>query len=219
MVSGVAALMRSANKDLTWRDLKLIIAASARKNDVHNLGWEEGARKYGSDSDSDTDRYHFNHEYGFGVVDAASAVDLAGDWNNVPTLQSVSESSASATTVPPPGPNGSERVTTKLSLNTEIQFIEFVEISTSFQHASFRDMEIELVSPAGAVSKLTVAFDTRTDDDPSISYVPLQGDFRFGSARHLGENPNGEWTTSAYRPFPNPRRNARVMDSPGLWAQ
>ena len=163
MVSGVAALMRSANKDLTWRDLKLIIAASARKNDVHNLGWKEGARKYGSDSDSD--RYHFNHEYGFGVVDAASAVDLAGDWNNVPTLQSVSESSASATTVPPPGPNGSERVTTKLSLNTEIQFIEFVEISTSFQHASFRDMEIELVSPAGAVSKLTVAFDTRTDDD------------------------------------------------------
>ena len=45
MVSGVAALMRSANPDLTWRDLKLIIAASARKNDVHNLGWKEGARK------------------------------------------------------------------------------------------------------------------------------------------------------------------------------
>ena len=200
MVSGVAALMRSANKDLTWRDLKLIIAASARKNDVHNLGWKEGARKYGSDSDSD--RYHFNHEYGFGVVDAASAVDLAGDWNNVPTLQSVSESSASATTVPPPGPNGSETVTTKLSLNTEIQFIEFVEISASFVHTSFRDMEIELVSPAGAVSKLTVPFDTRTDDDPSISYVPLQGDFRFGSARHLGENPNGEWILRLTDHFP-----------------
>ena len=200
MVSGVAALMRSANPDLTWRDLKLIIAASARKNDVHNLGWKEGARKYGSDSDSD--RYHFNHEYGFGVVDAASAVDLAGDWNNVPTLQSVSESSASATTVPPPGPNGSETVTTKLSLNTEIQFIEFVEISTSFQHTSFRDMEIELVSPAGAVSKLTVPFDTSTDDDPSISYVPLQGDFRFGSARHLGENPNGDWTLRLTDHFP-----------------
>ena len=202
MVSGVAALMRSANPDLTWRDLKLIIAASARKNDVHNLGWKEGARKYGSDSDSD--RYHFNHEYGFGVVDAASAVDLAGDWNNVPTLQSVSESSASATTIPAPGSNGSETVTTKLSLNTEIQFIEFVEISTSFQHTSFRDMEIELVSPAGAVSKLTVAFDTRTDDDPSISYVPLQGDFRFGSARHLGENPNGEWILRLTDHFPTP---------------
>ena len=136
------------------------------------------------------------------MVDAASAVDLAGDWNNVPTLQSVSESSASAATVPPPGPNGSETVTTKLSLNTEIQFIEFVEISTSFQHTSFRDMEIELVSPAGALSKLTVAFDTRTDDDPSISYVPLQGDFRSGSARHLGENPNGEWTLRLTDHFP-----------------
>ena len=136
------------------------------------------------------------------MVDAASAVDLAGDWNNVPTLQSVSESSASATTVPPPGPNGSETVTTKLSMNTEIQFIEFVEISTSFQHTSFRDMEIELVSPAGAVSKLTVPFDTRTDDDPSISYVPLQGDFRSGSARHLGENPNGDWILRLTDHFP-----------------
>ena len=144
------------------------------------------------------------------MVDAASAVDLAGDWNNVPTLQSVSESSASPTTVPPPGQNGSERVTTKLSLNTEIQFVEFVEISTSFQHTSFRDMEIELVSPAGAVSKLTVPFDTSTDDDRSISYVPLQGDFRFGSARHLGENPNGEWTLRLTDHFPTLVLQSRI---------
>ena len=68
IVSGVAALVRSANPDLTWRDVKLILAASARKNDDRNSGWQDGAPKYGSTSDSD--RYHFNHEYGFGVVDA-----------------------------------------------------------------------------------------------------------------------------------------------------
>ena len=44
-VAGVAALLRSANPDLTWRDLKLILAASARKNDPVNPGWEQGARK------------------------------------------------------------------------------------------------------------------------------------------------------------------------------
>ena len=192
MVAGVAALLRSANPDLTWRDLKLILAASARKNDVHNPGWKEGARKYGYDSD--TDRYHFNHEYGFGVVDAASAIALAEGWNNAPPLQSVSVSSVSGTVIPAPGSNGPQTVTTKLSLETEIQFIEFVEVSADFEHTSFRDMEIELVSPAGAVSRLTVPFDTRTDDDGSFDFVPLHGAFRFGSARHLGENPNGEWT-------------------------
>ena len=48
IVSGVAALLRQANPGLTWRDLKLILAASARKNDAANSGWEGGARKYGA---------------------------------------------------------------------------------------------------------------------------------------------------------------------------
>ncbi len=37
IVSGVAALMRSANPDLTWRDLKLIFAASAQKERPRQL--------------------------------------------------------------------------------------------------------------------------------------------------------------------------------------
>ena len=73
IVSGVAALVREANNTLTWRDVKLILAASARKNDPDNTNWEQGTLKYGSA----TDRYKFNHEYGFGMVDAKAAVDLA----------------------------------------------------------------------------------------------------------------------------------------------
>ena len=66
LVSGVAALIRKANADLTWRDVKLILAGSARKNDTSDSGWTTGATKYGST----TDTYNFNHQYGFGVVDA-----------------------------------------------------------------------------------------------------------------------------------------------------
>ena len=44
VVSGVAALVRGANPSLTWRDVKLILAASARKNDPSNRGWSTGAR-------------------------------------------------------------------------------------------------------------------------------------------------------------------------------
>ena len=86
--------MRQANPSLTWRDLKLILAASARKNDPTNTGWKDGARKY--TSTSATDRYHFNHEYGFGVVDAKAAVDMAKGWtNSLPPLKSSTAASGS----------------------------------------------------------------------------------------------------------------------------
>ena len=194
IVAGVAALMRDANPDLTWRDLKLILAATARKNDAGNTGWGDGARKYGSDSA--TDSYHFNREYGFGVVDAGAAVDLAKRWITAPPLRDISVSSGSiARSIPAPGRSGPVTVTETLTMNTNIQFTEFVEINADFDHTSFRDMEIELESPSGAVSKLTVPYNTRhlSDDQGRPLFIRLDGSIRFGSARHLGEDPNGEW--------------------------
>ena len=193
VVSGVAALMRSANPDLTWRDLKLILAASARKNDAGNPGWEDGARKYGSGSAADP--YHFNHEYGFGMVDARAAVDLAKTWTNLPPLTSSSAYSGGLDVRIPDSPatGNPTTVTRTLALDTGIEFVEFVEVNVAFQHGSFRDLDVVLESPSGAVSKLAVPFDTYSDDDPYVDFVPLRGPFRFGSARHLGENPNGVW--------------------------
>ena len=198
IVSGVAALVRKANPNLTWRDVKLILADSARKNDAENSGWEVGARKYGSS----TDRYHFNHEYGFGIVDASAAVDLARRWRALPPMQGEGVTSGSiGTSIPAPSDNGVTRtVTETLTLKTGIQFTEFVEINADFLHTSFRDMEIELESPSGAVSKLTVPFNTR--NDPFNFWVRLNGQFRFGSARHLGEDPNGVWKLRLTDNFP-----------------
>ena len=96
-------MMRQANPNLTWRDLKLILAASARKNDPTNTGWENGARKYGAASTSDL--YHFNHEYGFGTVDAKAAVDLAKHGAAVsPTLKDATASSGSLNVQIPDAP-------------------------------------------------------------------------------------------------------------------
>lgn len=194
IVSGVAALARSANADLTWRDLKLILAASARKNDPGSSGWEDGAPKYGSDST--TDRYHFSHEYGFGVVDAGAAVDLAKGWTNLPPLETATvESDELGMKIPDPPDDGAPgTVATTLTLDTDIGFVEFVEIHASFQHDSFRDLEIELESPSGAVSRLTVPFDTYGDSIPLLDFVRVYGTFRFGSAKHLGEDAHGVWT-------------------------
>ena len=198
MVSGVAALMRQANPSLTWRDLKLILAASARKNDPTNTGWANGARKYGSTSA--TDLYNFNHEYGFGVVDAKAAVDMARGWSgNLPALQSSNAASRTFNSRVPDLPSTLVPTTHyhDLTLTTDIDFVEFVEVNVTFDHPSFRDLYIELVSPSGAVSELTVPYNTYTPDDPTDEdFVPLRGSFRFGSARHLGENPNGTWRLS-----------------------
>ena len=195
IVAGIAALMRGANPELTWRDLKLILAATAQKNDAASSGWEDGARKYRAALESD--RYHFNHEYGFGLADAAAAVDMAQGWTNAPPAMAERSVSEWDSVEVPDAPESGEPETVErtVTIDTSMGFTEFVEVTLAFQHDAFRDLEVELVSPSGAVSRLSAPFDTYTGlsffFDP---FVPLHGAFRFGSARHLGEDPNGEWT-------------------------
>ena len=183
IVSGVVALIREANSALTWRDVKLILAASARKNDPDNTGWLEGAFKYGST----TDRYNFNHEYGFGMVDAKAAVDLAPGWTNVGGFREItSESSVINLPIPDLSSSGTPTtVTTSLTIDPFVEFVEFVEVNAHFSHPAFRDLTVELVSPSGAVSTLSTS---------ALRFGSLTTEFRFGSARHLGEDAAGEWT-------------------------
>ena len=181
VVSGVAALLRSANTSLTWRDLKLILAASARKNDAADPGWETGAHQYGSN----TERYSYNPQYGFGVVDAGAAVSLAINWTNLPPMKHVT---AYSPTVQLPIPDGGgTTISSEITLNTDIDFTEFVEVKVDITHPAFRDLGITLTSPSGATSHLAVPSGTAPDGE-------LNAKFRLGSARHLGENPSGVWT-------------------------
>ena len=191
IVSGAAALIRAANSELTWRDVKLILAASARWNHQSSPTWQTGAAKYGT-----TGKYRFNHDYGFGVVDVGAAVTLANSWTNLPAMTTFEASSQDDRQPIPdaPGPccHG-PTVTSKVTIDPYIEFIEFVELHIEFDHPSFRDVKIELVSPTGAVSTiLPAAHSTRIN---SRFYAhELRSSARFGSARHLGENPAGEWT-------------------------
>ena len=167
-VAGVAALIRHANPDLTWRDIKLILAATARKNHAGSNGWVEGAEHYGPS----TGKYNWNREYGFGVVDAKAAVDEAKMWVNLPPLESDEVEDSTSTTI---------------NLSTDIEFIEFVEVRAKFRHPSFRDLEITLRSPDGTATKLLSHFES---DEP----IPLNGEARFGASQFLGEAPSGNWT-------------------------
>ena len=183
IVAGVAALIREADNALTWRDVKLILAASARKVDPDNTGWEQGAFKYGST----TDHYNFNHEYGFGMVDAKAATDLAPGWTNVRDLREITaESSVINLPIPDfPSSGMPTTVTTSLTIDPFVEFVEFVEVNTHFNHSYFRDLTVELVSPSETVSTLSPT---------APRSGSLTTEFRFGSARHLGEDAAGEWT-------------------------
>ena len=193
-VSGVAALVRSVDTSLSWRDVKLILAASARKNDQDNAGWETGALKYGSDT-SDPERYEFNHEYGFGVVDAKEAVDLAGSWNKVPPMRKTGPVVSSGGVTVSIGGSWASRT---ISVDSDIDFTEFVQVDAMFDAPDFRDLQVELVAPSGAVSVLSVPEPDRCPYRRYFFLNPvnceLVGSFRFGSARHLGEDPSGRWT-------------------------
>ncbi len=179
LVSGVAALVRKANPALTWRDVKLVLAGSARKNDASDAGWATGATKYGST----TDTYNFNHKYGFGVVDAKAAVDLAASWTNLPLMgQTIGGSAVDLDLAIADGGAASSTIT----MGGQLGFIEYVEAHLRFTHSSFRDLKVELVSPSGATSVLSVPHDS---DDK----YPLNGEFRFGTAAHLGESASGTW--------------------------
>ena len=200
IVSGVVALMRSAKMDLTWRDVKLILAASARRNDPANSGWHAGALVYGS---TNGERYMFNHEYGFGVVDAKAAVDLALAWTPVTTpLREFTQASAGEPVSIPDASRGGpgSTVTTSIVVDTNyVDFIEFVEINLDIDHDAFRNLQIDLVAPSGATSRLARQGEGYSQVIPEIflateTDTPLRESFRMGSARHLGEASLGTWT-------------------------
>ena len=186
VVSGVTALVRGANKSLTWRDVKLILAGSARQNDPSHPEWTAGAVKYGSD----TERYHYNEYYGFGVVDAGAAVDLARSWTNLPFFMKTVSAGSERTNLTIPDPEVGAATTTlsdTITLGTRVGFTEFVEINIEFDHPSFRDLGVEIVSPSGTVSMLV-------EPDESRRNQPFSERHRFASAKHLGEDPTGTWT-------------------------
>ena len=216
IVSGVVALMRSANPELTWREVKLILAASARQNHSSDSGWQTGALVYGSDSE----RYTFNEAYGFGVVDAGAAVALAADWTTnalspLPELRELTlESPDGAISIPDAPSSG---VTTSIVVDTDyVGFIEFVEINLDIDHDSFTNLQIELVSPSGATSRLAR---TSTNRDVRPLREPSAWALRGTLAKdRWGRGPCASRTTAARTPessSPGASRSTGMEERPG----
>ena len=193
MVSGVVALMREANPNLGWRDVKLILAATARKTDATDEGWLQSGTKYGDFNK----QYHFNHKYGFGLVDGQAAVEQAEDWVNVPArvADTVVEDIPTATIV-------TRKLTRTIAVESDIDFIEYIDATIDLKEnrghtgRPTRYIGIRLLSPSGTKSILASdIFDYGFYGEHHLEVDTGGGDikWRYGSARHLGEDPSGEW--------------------------
>lgn len=175
--AGVIALLLEANPNLGWRDVRLILAESARQNDAADAGWWTTGGIY-----------NFNHKYGFGVVDAGAAVTLASGWTNVGP-QLLHSTTLASPNLPIPDNNGTGVSHTITVAGSGISSIEYIEITFSASnHPYAGDLAITLTSQAGAVSQLA-----ETHLCPARPCVTYNG-WVFGSARHLGEAADGDWT-------------------------
>jgi len=196
-VSGVAALMLARNPRLSWRDVRLILAASAQRNDPTDAGWLPSSIGNG-----------FNHQYGYGLVDAAAAVAMAANWNSVGGSDRMTIcpwiSGRNQIAIPdaPPVSDPAEPIDT-ISVSQvacPVSQIEFVELRLSTSHAYTGDLSIRLSSPLGRISELA---HTRTCGQRGVSDdCGAYNNWVFGSVRHMNEPANGTWSLLVSDPVP-----------------
>lgn len=179
LVSGVAAVMLGVNPTLTWRDVRMILARSARMNDASHPDWSFNQSAH---------RYPINHQYGFGVVNAKVAVEMAVTWSNMSPLQVFSSKIQWANLdIPDANDNG---ISHSLRIDpVDNLLIEYVQVEIDgANHGNFGDLQIELISPAQTRSILSQPHDC--SDLPCTTRLE---NWRFGVSRFLEEQSQGDW--------------------------
>lgn len=173
IVSGVIALILEANPNLSWRDVRIIVAQSATKNDIEDNDWSlNGAN------------LHINHKYGFGLINARKAIKLALNWVNISQEKIIEKLQDVNISIPD---NNSIGISSIIGIEQNMS-IEFIDIYfDSKDHDRLGDLEITLVSPQGTISILSEKHSEAFEG--SFRY----SNWRFGSMRHLNENTKGDW--------------------------
>ncbi|HVC96182.1 MAG TPA: S8 family serine peptidase, partial [Pirellulales bacterium] len=189
VVSGVVALMLAANPNLSYRDVQMILAESATKNDPTDPGWTTNHASFTTDGVNFTP-YHINNKYGFGEVNAAAAVNLARSWTPLLPQQQVSTGTINVNQPVLPGVAGGE--SSAVTLSGVNLHVERADLTLTTTGAARGDLTVTLTSPSGTQSVLAA---TRTTD--------VAGDYTnwvFDTTRDWGENASGTWTVQVSDP-------------------
>ena len=204
VVSGVVALMLEANSSLSWRDVKHILAQSARQVDSDAAALDVAAvvcansscSSYESSSSiSFTARdawitnaagSQYHNWYGFGAVNAGAAVAMAQNYSS--SLGAWQKSSHSETvSVSIPDATGVAAVTSFIVGDNLT--IEAVQLDLSITHTYTTDLAVVLYSPEGTRSVLLTPYNQYVDEDFASTLL---------SNTFYGESSSGEWRLEIY---------------------
>jgi kexin len=187
LVSGVVALMLQANPNLTWRDVRYILVKTAKQVDSGDTDWKTNAAGL-----------KFNHKYGFGVVDANAAVNMAKTFSSFGGYSSLLSHTTiyDSPNLPIPDNDPVVGIPRTINVSTTITKIEGVQIEVQFSHTFFGELEITLTSPSGTIAKLAEQHDCDDNSDGTIGDCPNYSNktWVFGANIFMDENPNGNWT-------------------------
>jgi len=191
-VAGVMALIISANPELTWRDVKHIIASTSDQvgTDSDYTYDFQGINQY--EWETNSAGYKFHNWFGFGKINAADAVDMALSMqgNNLGTFQTtgfqqevqdelvISDTETTSATIEITKPENSNNS------------IEFVRVSIQFNHLVPKSIGLRLVSPDGTEVNIMQPM-------TNLGTNPANTLFDIGVSGLYGESIEGTWTLYA----------------------
>lgn len=172
LVSGVVALMLTANPELGWRDVKEILIRTARKIDDTAGGYVTNGAGL---------PFRFSNRYGAGMVDAQAAVAMAAGWTKLgPLVTNSRESTTEAIAIPDNNTTGATRTFDFAGTNMRVEFAQF---AVTITHPFRGELQYVLTSPSG----MQAIVNRRTNDN-TANLV-----WTFGDTQHWGEQSNGTW--------------------------
>jgi subtilisin family serine protease len=191
---GTIALILEANPALTWRDVKHILASTARQIDAGRpavsvtLG---NGGVYVAEPAWTTNfaGFKFHNWYGFGMINALAAVNMARTYTlgQLGTLADTGFIASGALGLAIPDNSLVGARNTLDVPGTPVQFIEAVQLRVSATHTFTGDLGIELISPKNTRSVLKNIRDQFGTSADLSDMVLLSNAF-------YGENPTGTWT-------------------------
>lgn len=211
IISGVIALMLQANPNLSWRDVKHILASTADQvdtvpasfahpslyyTDCTNIGLTNHTYEQGWVPNNAGVKFH--NYYGFGVVNALAAVQMAksmtGDalsWLPMPAMVELNNgftdtnyTSTPAVNIPDADEDG---VTDTISVASSIN-VETVQVKVKVTHPRSGQIGVELTSPSNTKSiLLNINNSFLFSNDSNLNIVLTSNAF-------YGETANGVWS-------------------------
>lgn len=179
LVAGVIALALQARPDLTWRDMQHIAVHSAVMINPDDPDWQK----------TQAGR-HFNHKFGYGLIDAFQFVEEAKRHKLVKPQAWMTGANV---TIPRDesllsegGVKSTFTITEQMVKDANLESVEHVTVRVWITHERRGDCNIELTSPHGTRSVLARPrrYDDATTGFPGWGFMTL---------KHWDESPIGDW--------------------------